>query len=64
MYKQVNDKHIAPGLTIVDQMGSLTAPEQLEAKKQQLTDYSKSALDGIRAIIQNVRYLPQKVNML
>lgn len=52
MYKQANDKHIVPGLTIVDQMGSLTAAGELETKKKQLSEYSKSALDGIGAIIQ------------
>jgi hypothetical protein len=56
MYREVNDQHIEPGLGIVDRMGSQTAAGELEAKKQQLAEYSKSASEGIGAIIKRVCY--------
>lgn len=58
MYCTVNDKHIQPGITIVNQMALLSEEKGsnnlLASKKLELREYADNAEKGIKTIVKAV----------
>ena len=60
MYLEVNTRYIEPGLALVDALShtpehTTQAEEELQAKKDKLSEFAKSAEDGILGLVKAVR---------